>query len=73
MGNAWLLSSGVPRNSRDAFIFKETEMAEDAPAHVGEYSPADVAYKLLQTIASNENKSLRGAPGSLQRLTANGF
>jgi len=39
-------------------------MAEDAPTHVGEDSPAHVAYKLLQTIASNENKSLHSAVGA---------
>ncbi len=35
----------------------------DAPViHIGENSPEEVAYKLLQTIASQEGKSLMSSP-----------
>jgi hypothetical protein len=40
-------------------------MAEMAPVvHIGENSPEQIAYKLLQTIASNEKKTLRGSPNA---------
>jgi hypothetical protein len=40
-------------------------MAEQAPVvHIAENSPEQVAYKLLQTIASNEGKSLGNSPVS---------
>jgi hypothetical protein len=36
-------------------------MAADTPiVHIGENSPEQVAYKLLQIVASNEGKSLTG-------------
>jgi hypothetical protein len=39
----------------------ETAMAETAPVvHIGENSPEQIAYKLLETIASNEKKTLHG-------------
>ena len=36
-------------------------MADAHIIHIGENSPEQVAYKLLQTIASNESKSLVGS------------
>ena len=34
-------------------------MAENTTVHIGENSPQQVAYKLLEIIASNEGKTLR--------------
>jgi hypothetical protein len=43
----------------------EITMAETAPlAHIGENSPEQIAYKLLETIASNEKKTLHWSVGS---------
>jgi hypothetical protein len=43
----------------------ETAMAETAPVvHIGENSPEQIAYKLLETIASNEKKTLHWSVGS---------
>ena len=40
-------------------------MVETAPlAHIGENSPEQIAYKLLETIASNEKKTLHWSVGS---------
>ena len=40
-------------------------MAETAPVvHIGENSPEQIAYKLLETIASNEKKTLHWSVGS---------
>ena len=38
-------------------------MADAAKVLIGENSPEEVAFRLLQTIASNEGKSLRGGMG----------
>ncbi len=39
-------------------------MAEQQIIRIAENSPEQIAYKLLETIASNEKKSLRGVPGT---------
>jgi hypothetical protein len=45
-------------------------MANDTPiVHIGENSPEQVAYKLLQIIASNEEKTL--SIGTSHKATAN--
>lgn len=36
-------------------------MADTPVVHIGENSPEQIAYKLLQTIASNEGKSLHSS------------
>ena len=45
----------------------EAKMAEEAVAHIGENSPEQVAYKLMEKVASAENKHFIGSNKNTDR------